>query len=177
MEECVHLRAEVVTKGGESLLQLPLVYRPWLVPGMNISCLSIDIRYSFLMDSHANLWYTFKAHIRCFPTCQKPWSSFANRPHIAREPQTLCSKSHQTCLCQTDLEVVLVIFLLKQFAMSYLSCCWWWPCWTLCRCHWPRPFATLQGWLSQICSRQLCGNLSLGMCNGLMMSKISYRSK
>ena len=100
---------------------------------------------------------------RCFPTCQKPWSSFANRPHIARELQILCSKSHQTCLCQTDLEVVLVIFLLKQFAMSYLSCCWWWPCWTLCRCHWPRPFATRQAWLSQICLHQLCVNQSLGI--------------
>jgi len=92
---------------------------------------------------------------RCVHTCQKSWSSFASRPHIARELQILCSKSHQTCLCQTDLKVVWVMNLLKHFMTSYLSCCRWWPCWTLCHCHWPKPFAARQALLSQICSRQL----------------------
>ena len=111
-------------------------------------------------------------------TCQKPWNSFASRPHIARELQTLCSKSHRTCLCQTDLEAVVVLITLKQcLSKSYLSCCRWWPCWTRCRCHWPKPSATRQEWLSQICSCQLYTHEFVFSNVKLVLSGISHLSK
>ena len=43
----------------------------------------------------------------------------------------------------------------KRKQKSYLSCCWWWPCWTRFRCRWPTPSATRQEWLSPICLHRL----------------------